>query len=181
MKYSSHTKWLSSLSSTSLYNGGPVLAETRGIVIRRHTHIWSRKDSLGVEEPWSAFKTTSYAGLLALLSTLWVLVLSYASCGRIIRHQAVRSSNKRQAKLIWEKMWVRGSKSTTLRSRINYPLTSRWLSLVGRTHLRPKQTASAISIHEQQKVFLQLLKDSGAAFHSQQTPQRKKSEMTETL
>lgn len=148
MKYSSHTKWLSSLSSTSLYNGGPVLAETRGIVTRRLTHIWSRKDSLGVEEPWSAFKTTSHAGLLAFLSTMWVLALSYARCERIIRCQAARSSNKRRAKLIWEKMWVRGSESKTLRSRINYPLTSRWLSLVGQTHSRPKQTTPAISIHE---------------------------------
>lgn len=68
MKYSSHKKWLSSLSSTALHNGGPVLAETRGIVTQQHTHIWSLKDSLGVEESWSAFLTTGHAGSLAFFT-----------------------------------------------------------------------------------------------------------------
>lgn len=52
-----------------LYNECPVPAETRGIVTRQHTHIWSPKDSLGVQEPRSAL-TTSHAGLLAFYFTL---------------------------------------------------------------------------------------------------------------
>lgn len=39
MKYCSHKKWLSSISSTTLYNEGPVQAETRDIVTQQHTHM----------------------------------------------------------------------------------------------------------------------------------------------
>lgn len=94
MKYSSHKKWLSSLSSTTLYNEGPVQAETRGIVTRQHTHIWSPKDTLGVEEPRSALTTTtSHAGLLAFFSTLWILALCWKG---VCSSQAAKSTHKRQ-------------------------------------------------------------------------------------
>ena len=69
MKYCSHKKWLSSLSSTALHNDGPVQAETRGIVTRQHTHIWSPEDSLGVEGPCSVLTTTSHTGLWVFFST----------------------------------------------------------------------------------------------------------------
>lgn len=46
MKYSSHKKWLSSLSSTTHYNDSPVRAETRGIVARQRTHIWNPRGGL---------------------------------------------------------------------------------------------------------------------------------------
>lgn len=71
MKYSSHKKWLSSLSSTTHYNDSPVQAETRGIVTQQHTHIWSPRGSLWVGVPSSLLATTSHAGLLTFFSTLW--------------------------------------------------------------------------------------------------------------
>lgn len=97
MKYGSHKKWLSSLSSTALYNESPVPAETRGIVTRRRTHIWSPKDSLGVEEPRSTLATTSHAGLLAFYSTLTILALLLMVVGVPVRLQSllIKGRNKR--------------------------------------------------------------------------------------
>lgn len=97
MKYSSHKKWLSSLSSTTLYNEGPVQAETRGIVTRQHTHIRSPKDTLGVEEPQSALTTTSHAGLLAFFSTFWILALYWEG---VCSSQAAKSTHKK-ARIRW--------------------------------------------------------------------------------
>lgn len=42
MKCSSHKKWLSSVSSTEGYNGGPVRIDTGPIVIQTHTHTKGR-------------------------------------------------------------------------------------------------------------------------------------------
>lgn len=38
MKYCGHKKWLSRLSFATLYNEGPVQAETRAIVKQQHTY-----------------------------------------------------------------------------------------------------------------------------------------------
>lgn len=78
MKYSSHKKWLSSLSSTALHNECPVRAETRDIVTRQQ-HTRSPEDSLGVEVSWSALTTTSHAGMLSLHSTWRKSAFNYAS------------------------------------------------------------------------------------------------------
>lgn len=76
MKYCSHKKWLSSLSPTTLYNEGPVQAETRGIVTQQHTQYGALR-TLRVEEQHSVLTTTSHAGLLAFFSTLWILSFKY--------------------------------------------------------------------------------------------------------
>lgn len=70
MKYSSHKKWLSSLSSTTPYNEGPVQGETRGIVSWQHTHICSPKDTLGAEEPLNNNQSCRFASILLHLVDL---------------------------------------------------------------------------------------------------------------
>lgn len=68
MKYSSHKKWLSSLSSSTHYNGRFVWAQTRGIVT--HHHIRSPKHTLGLKDP---LRRTSPAGSLAFFSNCDIL------------------------------------------------------------------------------------------------------------
>lgn len=64
MKYSSHKKQLSSLSSTALYNGGPVNAQTGGIV----THTYGAPNTIW--EFKNPFTGTGLTGLLAFFFTL---------------------------------------------------------------------------------------------------------------
>lgn len=94
MKYSSHKKWLSSLSSTALYNEGPVQAETRGIVTRQRTHIWRAEDTLGVEEPRSTLTTTGHAGLVAFsdLVSLGLMLEGcvFQSCYKVYKKVTIR-------------------------------------------------------------------------------------------
>lgn len=69
MKYSSHKKWLSSLSSTTHYNDRPVQAETGGIVTRRHTHTHMepkgrRSVGCGAPGPFSDSQSRRLADIL---------------------------------------------------------------------------------------------------------------------
>lgn len=57
IKYSSHKKQLSSLSSTLLYNGGPVKAQTGGIV----THTYGAPDTI-----WEFKNPLTESGLTGL-------------------------------------------------------------------------------------------------------------------
>lgn len=82
MKYCSHKKWLSGLSSASLYNDSPVLAETGSIVIQQHTDIWSTECFLGVEGLNSVLTTTSLAGLLVFYPNSVFWPLKKPHCGR---------------------------------------------------------------------------------------------------